>query len=196
MYCRFICIVLTLKFCFIEYSGPKSTAAQNLVKMLQAQGVKIDGVGLQSHFTVGGTPDAQDLASNNAAFTDLGIDVAVTELDVRMTLPETDALLAQQKIDFNSVVSACNQTERCVGVTVWDYTDKVIFPIELSTRAINMKSIVFVGAEFISWTGRCVPVGCQPRQEACVRWNFGWVPIAARSKTRLRVDYLSYGSVM
>ncbi|MCJ1374385.1 hypothetical protein MMC20_005617 [Loxospora ochrophaea] len=92
--------------------------------MLQAQGVKIDGVGLQSHFTVGGTPDAQDLASNNAAFTDLGIDVAVTELDVRMTLPETDALLAQQKIDFNSVVSACNQTERCVGVTVWDYTDK------------------------------------------------------------------------
>lgn len=42
-----------------------------------------------------------------------------------MTLPATDALLAQQKKDYQSVVSACQQVARCVGVTIWHYTDKV-----------------------------------------------------------------------
>jgi endo-1,4-beta-xylanase len=42
-----------------------------------------------------------------------------------MTLPVTDALLAQQKKDYQSVVNACRNVDKCVGVTVWDYTDKV-----------------------------------------------------------------------
>jgi endo-1,4-beta-xylanase len=36
----------------IESPGAKSTAAQNIVKMVKAYGAKIDGVGLQSHFIV------------------------------------------------------------------------------------------------------------------------------------------------
>ena len=40
----------------IEYPGAKATAAQNIVKMIQAYGLRIDGVGLQSHFIVGQTP--------------------------------------------------------------------------------------------------------------------------------------------
>lgn len=34
----------------IEYPGPKSTAAQNIVKELKARNIQIDGVGLESHF--------------------------------------------------------------------------------------------------------------------------------------------------
>ena len=41
-----------------------------------------------------------------------------------MTLPATAALLAQQKTDFQNVVAACNAVSSCVGVTVWDWTDK------------------------------------------------------------------------
>ena len=53
-----------------------------------------------------------------AAFTALGVEVAVTELDVRMTLPESSALDQQQAKDYVSTVTACLQTKNCVGVTV------------------------------------------------------------------------------
>ncbi len=41
-----------------------------------------------------------------------------------MTLPETDALLAQQKADYEIVISTCAAVEKCIGTTIWDYTDK------------------------------------------------------------------------
>ena len=61
---------------------------------------------------------------NLQRFADLGLDVAVTELDVRMTLPRTTALDTQQAADYKSVVATCLAVTRCVGVTIWDYTDK------------------------------------------------------------------------
>ncbi|KAJ5087278.1 hypothetical protein N7456_010894 [Penicillium angulare] len=108
----------------IEYAGAKSTAAQNIVKLIKSYGAKIDGVGLQGHFIVGSTPSQSSQASNMAAFAALGVEVAITELDIRMTLPSTDALLAQQKTDYAGTVAACAQTSACVGVTIWDWTDK------------------------------------------------------------------------
>ncbi|KAJ6035857.1 Glycoside hydrolase superfamily [Penicillium herquei] len=108
----------------IESAGSKATAAQNIVKLVQSYGAKIDGVGLQSHFIVGSTPSQSAQASQMAAFTALGVEVAITELDIRMTLPSTDALLAQQKTDYASTVAACAQTSGCVGITIWDWTDK------------------------------------------------------------------------
>ena len=41
-----------------------------------------------------------------------------------MNLPATPALLEQQKKDYETVVSACKAVRGCVGVTVWDFTDK------------------------------------------------------------------------
>ena len=100
---------------------------QNLVKTLKSDNVTINGIGFESHFIVGELPG--NIQSNMEAFTALGVEVAVTELDIRMTLPETAALLAQQKKDYQTVVSACNAVENCVGITVWDWTDKVCFPL-------------------------------------------------------------------
>ena len=109
-----------------EYPGPKSTAAQELVKTIQAfPGTRIDGVGLQSHFTLGGTPGYTGLVSNMQAFTALGVVVAQTELDIRMELNVTDAKLQQQKQDYLTSVRACVDVEGCVGTTVWDFDDKV-----------------------------------------------------------------------
>jgi Glycosyl hydrolase family 10 len=51
------------------------------------------------------------------------VDVAITELDVRMQLPADATELAQQKADFTSVVAACAAVTRCVNVTVWGFTD-------------------------------------------------------------------------
>ncbi|KAJ7800713.1 endo-1,4-B-xylanase A [Mycena olivaceomarginata] len=103
----------------IETAGAKATAMLNLVKALQAAKVPIDGIGMESHLIVGEVPAASAFISNFEQFTALGIEVAVTELDIRMTLPATPALLAQQ-----NVVAACKAVAKCVGVTIWDYTDK------------------------------------------------------------------------
>ncbi|PPQ67634.1 hypothetical protein CVT24_002855 [Panaeolus cyanescens] len=106
----------------IEGTGPKSTAMANLVKQLKSEGVPIDGVGIQSHLIVGEVPTT--MQENMENFVKLGVEVAITELDIRMNLPETPELLAQQAKDYNAVITACRNVRRCVGVTVWDWTDK------------------------------------------------------------------------
>ncbi|TGO13024.1 hypothetical protein BTUL_0078g00330 [Botrytis tulipae] len=108
----------------IESSGAKATAALNLVKSLQARGIKIDGVGFQAHFIVGSTPSESALATTLKSFTALDVEVAYTELDVRFsTLPPTAAGLAQQGVDYANTVNACLSVDGCVGITIWDFTD-------------------------------------------------------------------------
>lgn len=41
-----------------------------------------------------------------------------------MTLPSTTTLLQQQQTNYQTVIAACKAVSKCVGVTVWDYTDK------------------------------------------------------------------------
>ena len=109
----------------IEYSGAKSTAAQNLVKSLQARCIKIDGVGLQGHFIAGEAPSLSAQISNLESFTALGVEVAYTEVDIRFTsLPPSTYGYSQQATDYVNVVSACLATTDCVGITLWDFTDK------------------------------------------------------------------------
>lgn len=49
------------------------------------------------------------------------VDVAVTELDVRLGLPANTTTETQQVSDYCSTVAACASVERCVGITVWDF---------------------------------------------------------------------------
>ncbi|MFJ8597391.1 endo-1,4-beta-xylanase [Streptomyces shenzhenensis] len=105
----------------VEGVNAKSTALYNLVKSLKQQGVPIDGVGLQAHLILGQVPST--LQQNIQRFADLGVDVAITELDIRMALPADSAKLAQQAADYTSVVAACAAVARCVNLTVWGFTD-------------------------------------------------------------------------
>jgi endo-1,4-beta-xylanase len=96
----------------------------SLAKNLTVAGVPLDGIGFQGHLIVGSVPSKSTLISQLQLFTALGLEVAFTELDIRLTLPATAALLAQQKTDYETVISACQAVTKCVGVTIWDYTDK------------------------------------------------------------------------
>ncbi|WP_238014265.1 endo-1,4-beta-xylanase [Dactylosporangium sp. AC04546] len=103
--------------------GAKSDAMYNLVKQLKADGVPIDGVGFQAHLAIQyGFPS--QMQQNLQRFADLGVDVAITELDVRMVLPRDATKDATQATYYSNVVKACVAVTRCVGVTIWDYTDK------------------------------------------------------------------------
>jgi endo-1,4-beta-xylanase len=106
----------------VEGLGPKSDGLYNLVKRLRAEGVPIDGVGIQGHLGIQyGFPDS--VAQNVKRFADLGVDVAFTEVDVRMPLPVTDEKLQTQADYYSGLLQGCLASPRCVSFTVWGFTD-------------------------------------------------------------------------
>lgn len=108
----------------IEYSGLKQTNALAIVKQIKDAGLRIDGVGIQGHYVLGGTPSQSSLESVFKKYTDLGVEVAITELDIRMQTNST-ANLAQQSTEYAAVTKACLNVDGCVGITIWDFDDKM-----------------------------------------------------------------------
>lgn len=105
----------------IEGLGSKSNAMYSLAQTLLAQGAPLNGIGFESHFIVGQIPSS--LQANMQRFADLGLDVAVTELDDRMSVPASSANLQQQATDDSNVVKACLAVTRCPGITQWNVSD-------------------------------------------------------------------------
>lgn len=103
----------------------KAAAVVKIVTDVQARGIKIDGVGLQGHQVVGATPNRTSLADTLRTFAALGFEVAWTEIEIRHSqLPPSEAALQQQSQDYAAMVGACLDVKECVGVTVWQFTDK------------------------------------------------------------------------
>ena len=105
----------------IEGSGSKSNAMYSLAQTLLAQGAPLNGIGFESHFIVGQVPSS--LQANMQRFADLGLDVAITELDDRMSTPASSANLQQQATDDSNVVKVCLAVSRCPGITQWNISD-------------------------------------------------------------------------
>ena len=107
----------------IDGVNAKSQAMIKLVKQLKKEKIPIDGIGVQGHLISGQLPT--NIRENLQAFGELGVDVAITELDIRMNLPVTAEKLEIQRKDYQYVVASCKAVKRCIGVTIWDWTDKV-----------------------------------------------------------------------
>jgi endo-1,4-beta-xylanase len=105
----------------IEGSNAKSNAMFSLVQTLKSQGVPIGGVGFESHFILGQVPSS--LQANMQRFANLGVQVAITELDDRIQLPASSQNLQQQATEFSNVVRACLSISSCPGVTQWGIGD-------------------------------------------------------------------------
>lgn len=96
----------------------------NLVTRAKARGVPIDGIGTQAHLIlgqVGGVQTQLQRLANAAG----GVDVAITELDIRIAKPVDSSKLNQQGTDYATVTRACLAVSRCVGITVWGVSDRV-----------------------------------------------------------------------
>ncbi|PNS15953.1 hypothetical protein CAC42_4354 [Sphaceloma murrayae] len=126
----------------LEYAEEKALGAQRIVKLVQSYGVKIDGVGLQCHLASeatatapGPTPDEAVLTKALQLYTSQGVNVAYTEIDVRMNTPSTPAKLAVQAAAYERIARSCLDVKRCVGMTLWGVSDKYswipgVFPSE------------------------------------------------------------------
>ncbi|MFC8421267.1 endo-1,4-beta-xylanase [Streptomyces sp. NPDC057236] len=105
------------KLCYNDYNvenwnWAKTQAMYNMVRDFKSRGVPIDCVGFQSHFN-SGSPYDSNFRTTLQNFAALGVDVAVTELDIQGASPTT----------YANVVNDCLAVSRCLGVTVWGVRD-------------------------------------------------------------------------
>ena len=107
----------------IEGVNAKSTALYDLVARLRAQHVPVDGVGVQGHLDVQ-YPAPHDIADNLRRFDDLGLESAITEADVRITMPVDNTEQEAQAQAYSVLLQGCLLTEHCTDFTVWGFTDK------------------------------------------------------------------------
>ena len=111
----------------VESINAKSNAYLELIPRLQAQGVPVDGFAIQGHLSTRyGFPG--DLQANLQRFDDLGLETAITEIDVRMDVAAgtkpTDAQLAKQASYYQRALDACISVDECNSFTIWGFTDK------------------------------------------------------------------------
>lgn len=111
----------------VEGINAKSTAYYALAQDLLADGVPVHGFSAQAHWDMRwGLPG--DMTANLQRFDDLGLETAITELDVRMTLPEdgrpTDEQLAQQATYYTETLQACLDVAGCKSFTLWGFNDQ------------------------------------------------------------------------
>ncbi|MFH8237709.1 endo-1,4-beta-xylanase [Streptomyces sp. NPDC018321] len=105
------------KLCYNDYNvenwnWAKTQAMYAMVRDFKQRGVPIDCVGFQSHFN-SGSPYNANFRTTLENFAALGVDVAITELDIQGASPTI----------YANVVEDCLAVERCLGVTVWGVRD-------------------------------------------------------------------------
>jgi endo-1,4-beta-xylanase len=93
------------------------------VRGLKSRGVPIDGVGFESHFDLQ-PPPPRDIAANMARLKAIGLEVAITEMDVRLPLPPTADTLARQASIFQAVLATCLGAGNCRTFVTWGVTDR------------------------------------------------------------------------
>ena len=77
------------------------------MRSLKADGVPIDGVGIQAHELTVRKPTVAELDAALRGYSDLGLDVAITELDVGVHLPASTDELDEQADVYRNVLDAC-----------------------------------------------------------------------------------------
>lgn len=110
-----------------EGLGAKSDAVYNLVKGMLSRGVPVNGVGLQMHLDLNSAPSQADMSSNMARLAALGLEVHITEMDVRLPVDSNGnasaAALASQAAIYQSVMSACQAAPNCTAFLTWGISD-------------------------------------------------------------------------
>ncbi len=107
-----------------EDMGGKSDQVYALVKGLVERGVPIHGVGLQMHLTVGGAPKPEDVQRNMQRLGELGLQVHITELDIRLPVNASASLFETQARMYREYLEVCLAAKNCTAFVLWGFTDR------------------------------------------------------------------------
>jgi endo-1,4-beta-xylanase len=108
-----------------ETMNSKSDAIYAMAADFKNRGVPLDGIGFQTHvdLTFDNPSTLQSYAANLQRFADLGLDVHITELDIRLSDSSATSLAAQAKL-YGELMTLCLQQSRCKVFQTWGFTDK------------------------------------------------------------------------
>jgi endo-1,4-beta-xylanase len=89
------------------------------------RGVPLDGIGFQTHITLKFDDPVKlvSYARNLERFATLGLELHITELDIRLSDSSTASLAAQARL-YGEITSLCVQQPRCKVLQTWGFTDK------------------------------------------------------------------------
>jgi endo-1,4-beta-xylanase len=112
-----------------EDINAKSDYIYTMVGQMLKDGTPIHGVGLQMHLTNNRNyPTAAGLEANIKRLTDLGLQVMITEMDVRLPVDSSGNAsasdLAIQAQLYGRVVAACMKFPLCTGIQTWGISDR------------------------------------------------------------------------
>ena len=107
-----------------EGLGRKSDAIYALVRDLLQRDVPIHGVGLQMHVGLDWSPKSQDVAANMERLSALGLEVHITEMDVKIEDPATEEELAKQARVYGDMLQVCLAAQNCKAFVLWGFTDR------------------------------------------------------------------------
>jgi endo-1,4-beta-xylanase len=108
-----------------EEINVKSDAIYAMAKDFKTRGVPLDGIGFQTHVTLK-FDEPKKLASyakNLERFAKLGLDLHITEMDVRLTDSSPASLRAQAHL-YGEITGLCLQQPSCKLIQTWGVTDK------------------------------------------------------------------------
>ena len=109
---------------FVEEKGVKSDYLYKFVRELLDKKVPLDGVGFQFHIDMENPMDMERINENVKRFSDLGLDVHFTEVDIRITGLPTEELLAKQAKMYSDLMNLALNYEKVNAFTMWGITDK------------------------------------------------------------------------
>ncbi|HOJ78011.1 MAG TPA: endo-1,4-beta-xylanase [Bacillota bacterium] len=99
----------------------KATAIYEMVKGMLERGVPIHGVGFQMHID---TTGIFYFSENMKRFTDLGLEVHITEMDVRIPTPGVKTTLANQAEVYYQIFSESLNNPKITSIVLWGFTDR------------------------------------------------------------------------
>ena len=109
-----------------ETVNAKSDAIFKMAQDFKSRGVPLDGIGWQMH--IGTKPQIAGMETNMKRITDLGLQVQITELDVKVSVDSSGAatpagLELQAKV-YHDIVALCVKNPHCTAIQTWGFTDR------------------------------------------------------------------------
>lgn len=104
----------------------KTDAVHMFLRRMIDKGVPVHGIGLQMHLELADIPRFNSIQSTMSRFSEVGLDVQITELDVVISGgsgTEEEKLAVQAETHAQSM-QACLNVSRCTGFTMWGFTDR------------------------------------------------------------------------
>jgi endo-1,4-beta-xylanase len=103
----------------------KSDAIYSMAIDFKKRGVPLHGIGFQMHLDLSANNNSwlSSVEKNLKRFADLGLEIHITELDIRLNGNDNDAFNTQAEL-YSKIAKLCVTNPKCKVLQTWGFTDR------------------------------------------------------------------------